>query len=251
MKSLLLGLGLGALGIGGCRPYTLPPDRVAAYAQGQVVRTIEGYPVHLSDGGTLAPIARDGTCLRIASEDRLKQEAGTVTMLRLEAVRSSGRCSNYGVAEVLHIDAGEALTMLGKRRAVHVRLDELRGVRISGHDQSAAPHAPITAMRNPGLVVSGAMLMATSLVPATYAFYGAANAGSGWLSELTQFAFVTGGIGALGAGFGAGVPMVVIGAKQVREPTSPFQELAPPPPPPPPVQAVEAGPRTVGMSWSF
>lgn len=244
-------MALGALGIGGCRPYTLTPESVAAYADGHVVRTREGYPVHQSDGGALTPIARDGMCFRIASEDKLRQDTGTVTMARLEAVRSSGRCSKYTVPEVLHIDAGEALTILGKKKGVHVRREDLGGVRIHGHDQSRAPHAPITSMRNPGLVVGGAMLMATSLVPASYAFYGAANVGSGWFSELAQAMFVIGGIGALGAGFGAGVPMVVVGAKQVREPTSPFQELAPPLAPPPPPPAAELVPRTVGVAWSF
>ncbi len=230
MRALLFGVFFGVLSLVGCgRTYTIPIESVPAYAAGRPVRTVEGYPIHTSDGGSLSLAPHRRRCLEQIGDGEVDVGERQVPVVVLANAPEYGPCERHRVKSVRRIEQGEVITLLGKQGGVQAHTADVRGIRVHNPNEGAAAFAPRTSVRSSGLIGGGIALCAAGIGGMAASIVAATNVDRGGFMDFSGFEVAGWGLlaaASVGAGLGGGIPMIVFGAKPVRDPVRPGQEWA-------------------------
>ena len=199
----------------GCRSHTLPIGRIPAYAANQPVITQEGNALSLADGGSLRLIPHDEDSCLVETE----RPATAPGVRSVALVAAMLPCRNVVVPNVQRVEAGPLLRVYGSRGAVEVDPQLVESVRVAGPSQEPTAFAPRMGVQSSGMIAGGSVLLAAGVAGAIACFTAATSFDSvddhfGLYRSLVGFA----GASSLAAGIGGGVPLIVIGARQMRLP---------------------------------
>ncbi len=195
-----------------CQTHTLPIGAMPAYAQNHPVLTREGYALALEDGGRVDLVAREGVCLKRLGYAPSAQGAIAV------GEGEGDKCRTVAVNDVEAVIAGEQLLIRGAKESIEVDPQLVEAVRIVKPELEPTFFAPRTGPRSVGLVVGGSLLMAAGVAGSIALFTAAANVDGDGFDEIGRVLLATYGGAALAGGVGGGIPMIVIGARQIRLP---------------------------------
>lgn len=202
---------LGSIFFFGCSTQTIPIGRMPDYAARQPVVSREGVAVSLDDGGRARLVPHVGRCLSLSPGAHAD---GVVV-----AVEDAGLpCRTFDIGDVNAVSAGPVLRIAGKRTVVEVDPQLVDSVTIKTSGLKPTEFAPNSEPRSPAMIIVGSLLMAAGVAGATAFFTAAGEIESGFLSDLGVALYAVAGGWSLAAGFGGGIPLVVIGSRAVRAP---------------------------------
>lgn len=113
---------------------TISGSQIARYAAREKVPTAEGVMLSLDDGGAVEPVPVAGGSFRVIARQSLQWEGGTRDMVylgdRVGGEEAPGEL--IAVRDVVQIEHGGTVTILGRRSGVRVSTAYVGGLRVSG-----------------------------------------------------------------------------------------------------------------------
>ncbi len=221
MRGALALLGIVLAGCGGVTRTVALKDS-NAYANREPVVSMEGYELEWSDGGKLAPVARDGLCLVDAGEGEIRVGERDVPLRVLDGKRGAP-CEQKPIRKPVSVSVrDDTLTIVGRDGAVQVPTRAVFGVRVYGARDDGEKVAEPTGLRASAektkprslpLVVAGSILMTGGFAGGVAIMAASAlnppenDAGAGPTVGWVVLSFA--------AGLGGGIPMIALGARRV------------------------------------
>ncbi len=220
---------VGLISIGCSVTRTVALEDAHRYSNRETVVTMEGYELHWDDGGHLAPAARDGLCLVDAGEATMRVRGEDIPVHLLAGEPGAVCASNRVRKPVSAFVEEDTLTILGRTEGYRVPTRAVVGIRVHGPksgsgEKVADETAPSgesggsyrTAVNSVPLIAFGGIVLLGGITGGVVA---CVTAGETSLdASFERAGFVGLALLGFGAGLGGGIPMIAVGAKQVRLP---------------------------------